>query len=195
MEKVLEITFGALVELVLFGLALTVAYHWLGKFIALPRRVKVLPLQKGVVLAGDSVVKVVDAGTYWIRPSRTVIACDLRRKPFQINSQEVVTENRAVVRLSLSGECQVSDPAAFVRESSDSFSSFLLDIKQALRTSASETHSKALLSGESMLLMRMRELLVPRAAVFGVELRQLEVLEVVPSGWLENDEDDDDEED
>jgi regulator of protease activity HflC (stomatin/prohibitin superfamily) len=124
-------------------------------------------------------------------PARTVVACDLRRKPFQINSQEVVTENRAVVRLSLSGECQVSDPAAFVRESSDSYSSFLLDIKQALRSAAAETHSKALLSGESLLLMRMRELLVPRAAVSGVELRQLEVIEVVPSGWLEDDTEDD----
>jgi len=190
MDKILEITFGVLVELVLFGLALTVVYHWLGKFIALPRRVKVLPLQKGVVLASDKVVRVVDAGTHWIRPSLSVVACDLRRKPFQINSQEVVTENNAVMRISLSGECQITDPAAFVRESSDSYGSFFLDIKQALRTAAAETNNKALMSGESLLLMRIRELLVPRAAVFGLELRQLEVLEVIPAGWLDYDEDD-----
>lgn len=88
------------------------------------------------------------------------------------------------VRVSLAGEYRVSNPACFVTESSDAFSSFYLELKQALRLAAGEINSAGFLSGQTQLAARVRELLHPRETQLGIEMTQLDIFEAVPIGWV-----------
>jgi regulator of protease activity HflC (stomatin/prohibitin superfamily) len=183
-----EVAIGVSVELILAAIALGVLYRFLGRFVSLPHRQDILSFQRGVLLHGERVEKVLSPGTYWIKPKRTLMLCDMRPKPFQVLAQELTTADRMSVRIGLVGEYRVAAPESFLVQSSDSFGALYLDMKQALRTAASELDSETFLSGASPLVMRIRELLVPRSQQLGIELVQLEISESVPIGWLETQE-------
>jgi hypothetical protein len=55
--------------------------------------------------------------------------CDMRPKPFQVLSQELLTVDGMGLRMSLGGEQRIIDPALFVTESSDAFGAFYLEIR------------------------------------------------------------------
>jgi len=184
MESAAEIAIGVFVELFLAAIALGVLYRFFGHLLNLPQRQKVLFFQKGVVLQDGQVTRVLKPGNYWIRPSRTLILCDMRSKPFQITAQELLTADGMGVRISLGGEYRVAAPESFVVESSDAFGALYLDLRQALRTAAIEQNGDALLGENTLLLMRVKELIVPRSKQLGIELVQLDIWEIVPLGWL-----------
>jgi regulator of protease activity HflC (stomatin/prohibitin superfamily) len=183
-EGPLEVAVGVAVEVVIVGVALGVLYRLWGKVFAVPLRHKVLAFQRGVVLRDGRVEKVIGAGTYWITPKRTLLVCDMRAKPFQVQGQEMLTQDGMGVRMSLGGEYRVTDPEAFVTASSDAFGTFYLELRQTLRASVAELNGEIVLNENALVIARMRELLTPKAAQLGIEMIQLEVLELVPMGWL-----------
>ncbi|MEO5923909.1 MAG: hypothetical protein ABIR70_08795 [Bryobacteraceae bacterium] len=69
-------------------------------------------------------------------------------------------------------------------QSSDSFSAFYLEARQALRIAVAELRAKDFLQGQDSLSTRLRELLVPKAAQFGIEIERLELDEVAQIGWF-----------
>jgi hypothetical protein len=84
--------------------------------------------------------------------------------------------------MSLGGEYRISNPILFVSESTDAFSAFYLEIRQALRTAVSELDSTEFMHAQTLLATRIKELLVPKASQLGVELVQIEVFEAMPIG-------------
>ena len=86
------------------------------------------------------------------------------------------------VRVSLGGEYKIVDPACFVTESSDAFGTFYLELRQALRTAVSDVSSVEFLSAEAAIIGRIKELVVPRAALLGIGLTQLGAWEAIPIG-------------
>jgi regulator of protease activity HflC (stomatin/prohibitin superfamily) len=184
MESAGEIAIGVSVELILSAIAFGVLYRLLGRFFNVPHRQGVLSFQRGVLLHGERVEKVLQPGTYWIMPNRTLMLCDMRSKPFQIQAQELLTADGMGVRISLGGEYRVNAPESFLVQSSDAFGALYLDLRQALRTATSELSSDVFMSGNSPLVVRVKKLLVPRSQQLGIELVQLEVSEAVPLGWL-----------
>ena len=175
---------GVAVEFVLLALALGLLYRVWGKFFAIPQRHTVLPFRLGAVFLRYRFEKALRPGTYWITPKRTLVLCDMRPKPFQLAALELLTADRMGVRMSFGGEYRVVDPAAFLAGSSDSFSAFYLEIRQAVYAAVGELNGSAFLSEQPQITARAKELLVPRAAQLGLELAQLEVWEAVPIGWL-----------
>lgn len=105
--------------------------------------------------------------------------------PFQLHGQELLTAERLAVRISLGGEYRISDPALYVTQSSESSTTYLLEIKQALRSAVGELRGDAFLDGQSSLLVRVKELVMPRGAQLGIELTQLDLYEFVPIGRLQ----------
>jgi regulator of protease activity HflC (stomatin/prohibitin superfamily) len=185
MSSIAEIAAGTAVELFLAALGLGVLYRVWGHIFAVPQRQAIQAFQRGVVLHDGKVEKVLTPGRYWIMPSRTLMVCDMRAKPFQVPAQEVLTTDGMGFRMSLGGEYRIADPAAFVTESSDSFGSFYLDLRQALHAAIGELGSDAvLMNRQTLTTTRVKELLLPRAAQLGIEMTQLELWEAVPLGWL-----------
>jgi regulator of protease activity HflC (stomatin/prohibitin superfamily) len=179
-----EIAAGAAVELFLVIIALAVLYRVWGWFFQVPKRQVVQAFQRGVVLRESKVEKVLEPGAYWITPKRRLVLCDVRPVPFQVSAQELLTADGMGIRVSLAGEYRVVSPALFVSESSDSFATFYLELRQSLRIAAGEMSSQGFLSGQAQLTARMKELLLPREAQLGVEMTKLDVYEAVPLGWL-----------
>ena len=184
MSSALEIAVGAAVELFFVTIALAVLYRLWGWFFAVPKRQIVPAFQRGILLRDGTVEKVLSPGAYWITPKRRLILCDVRPTPFQVQSQELLTADGMAARISLGGEYRIINPASFVTESSDAFGAFYLELRQALRVAVGELNSANLISGQALITVRMKELLVPKAVQLGIEITQLEIYECVPVGWL-----------
>jgi hypothetical protein len=71
-----------------------------------------------------------------------------------------------------------------VSESSDAFTTFYLELRQALRVATGEMSSHGFFGGQAQLTARLKELLLPRETQLGVEMTKLDVYEAVPIGWL-----------
>lgn len=184
MSSPLEIVAGIAVECVIFGLAGGLLLRLYGHFLPLPNRVTIPALHEAVILRKGAVESVRPAGTYWLAPGRSVTLCDLRPRPFQIASQELLTAEGMGIRVSLGGEYRILDPRSFVTQNTDSFGAFYLEVRQALRSAVGEMSGHMALVNDSPITPRMKELLIPRAAMLGIEMTQLEVWEAVPIGWV-----------
>lgn len=184
MSSPLEIVAGITVELVFVALAIGLLYRVWGRVFAIPQRRVILPFQKGVLLQATQVVKTLDPGMYWISPKRTLFLCDMRPVPFQVPSIELLTVDKMNVRISLSGEYQITNPASFISQSSDTFAAFYLEVRRAVFTAVGELHSDSFIKEQVLLTDRVKELLVPRSAQLGLEIAQIEVWEAVPLGWV-----------
>jgi regulator of protease activity HflC (stomatin/prohibitin superfamily) len=103
MAKIAELIAVAAVELFLLAIALGVLYRIWGAVFPLPKRQVVSAFQKGVVLRGGAVERVLAPGNYLITPRRTLVLCDVRPKPFQVPAQELLTAEGAGIRVSLGG--------------------------------------------------------------------------------------------
>jgi regulator of protease activity HflC (stomatin/prohibitin superfamily) len=178
-----EIAVGITVEMFLAALAIGLLYRVWGRIFAVPQRQVVLSFQRGVLLRGGEVEKVLSPGTYWIMPKRTLMLCDMRSKPFQVPAQELLTVDGMGIRMSLGGEYHVVDTALFLTQNSDAFGAFFLEIRHAFHLAVGELNSEVILNGRDVLIPRVKELLIPRAAQLGIEMTQLDVWEAVPIGW------------
>jgi len=179
-----DIVVGITVEVFMAAIGLGLLYRVWGKLLPLPKRGTVLAFQRGVVLNSGTVEKVLGTGSYWLMPSRTLVLCDMRAKPFQVAGQEVLTADGMGVRLSLGGEYRVADPAVFLTESTDAFGALFLEVRQALHRAVGESHKDFVLVDRQGLVPRIKELIAPRSAQLGVEVSLLDVWEAVPLGWI-----------
>jgi regulator of protease activity HflC (stomatin/prohibitin superfamily) len=183
MTTVPEIAAGVTVEFLIFAFALGILYRLYGRILPTPQRVIVRAFEKGVILRGAKVERVVGPGAYWISPKSLLALCDMRPKPFQVQGQDLIAADHARLRVSLGGEYRIVDPARFICENSDSYGAFFLELRQSLRVAATELSNDSILGSQSPLTVRVRDLLVPRAAQLGLELTRLDVWEVVLVGW------------
>lgn len=184
MESGAEIAVGVLVELALASVVGLALFSLWVRVFGGPKRGTVLPYQKGVLMRNGMVLRVVDPGRYWVTANRTLFVCDMRQKPIQVQDADLVTLDGVILRITVVGACRVIDPAAYLAQSSDSFSVFYLELKQALQTSVRETPAQLILEGHSQLTERVRELLIPRSTQLGIELIQLDLLQPFPVGTL-----------
>ena len=184
LERTAEITAGVAFELFLFAASVLILYRLLSKFVPLPQRQVVPCLRVGVLLRDGIAEKVLQPGSYWVLPKRTLVLCDTRRRPFQIAGQDTVTVDRLNIRISLSGEYRVIDPLAFVTESTDAPSALYLEVRLATSAAVAELSGEHFLNEPFAITQRVKELLAPRAAQLGMEISQLDLWEAVPVGWL-----------
>jgi hypothetical protein len=182
MKSLAEIVAGAAVELVFIALAAGLLYRVWGWFFPVPRRQTVQAFQRGVLLKAGKLEKILTPGAYWITPKRTLLLCDVRPTPFQIQAQELAMGDGLGVRISLGYECRIVEPVAFVSGSSDAYGAFFLEVRQALRVAVGELTRNEFHAGETSLADRLNELLLPKAAHLGIEITKLDVWESVPIG-------------
>ncbi|WP_433969293.1 SPFH domain-containing protein [Tunturiibacter gelidiferens] len=183
MESPVEMVVGVTVEVFIVAAALGVLYRIWGKVFAVPQRHNVLAFQQGVVLRGGHVERVVGPGHHWMTPKQTLLLCDMRTKPFQVQGQEALTQDGIGIRMSFGCECRIADPSTFVIGSSDAFGACYLELRQAIRAAVGEMSAEAILSGKALFSARVSELLVPKCSQLGIEMTQLEIWEAVPVGW------------
>ncbi len=176
MTTAFDIITGTAVEAVIVAAALALIYRIWRNTSFLPQRKAIAPFNRGVILRGEQPVRVVDSGRFWLLPKESLVAVDIRPKPVQIPSHDLLTLDNQAVRVALAGEFRVADPARYVCENSNSGGAFFLALEQALPLAVAEYSLDALLRNPSVLAKRIQERVEPRAAQLGLKLTTLEVL-------------------
>ena len=171
---------GVTVETVLVAIVLGVIYRLWGGVLGLPKLNKIQPFQRGVLMKGEVVDRILESGTHWISPKRTIFLCDTRPKPFQLNSQDIQAASDTWIRVSMRGATQIVDPARYVMASSDSLATLYTELRRLLTEAAQEQIFRGRAEDSVRLAVRMRELLEREAEGLGLTVASLDVWEVLP---------------
>lgn len=185
MKTAFEIFCAIVVELLTLGVVGVLLYRVVRGVPFFPQRRTLLPFNKGVLFHGERLVKVLDPGTYWIRPRRTIVPIDVRPRPFQTPPRELLTGDRQGLRVRLNGEYRVVDPVSFIRGSNDGHTAFYLSLEREIALSIAELDRSDILDGRVSVADRIRERIEPRAAQLGIELLHMEVSDLLPIAWLQ----------
>jgi SPFH domain / Band 7 family len=175
-----DVLIGVAVEISLAAIVLGVIYRVLGSPLGLFKLNKIQPFQRGVLMKGEVVDRVLEPGTHWIWSKKTIFLCDTRPKPFQLNSQDVQAARDTWIRVSMRGATQVVDPARYVTASADSLTAFYTELRRVLTEAAQAQTSHWKAEDSVRLGARMRELLEREAEALGLTVSSLDVWEVVP---------------
>jgi regulator of protease activity HflC (stomatin/prohibitin superfamily) len=175
-----DLLVGVAVETCLGAIVLGVIYRVMGSPLGLFKLNKIQPFQRGVLMKGEVVDRVLEPGTHWIWSKRTIFLCDTRPKPFQLNSQDVQVSADAWVRVSMSGATKIVDPAKYVTASSDSLSTLYTSLRRLLTEAAKAQPFRWGTDDSSMLAARMQELLQREAEKLGLTVTSLDMWEILP---------------
>ena len=184
MANTLDTIAGFGVEIVICALAGFALRRLVGKVSFLPQRLHLVPFNRGVVLFGDTVERVVEPGYRWIKPGRTLVPIDIRKKPFQVPIRELVTGDNGAVRISFGGEYRVIDPAQYVTESAAPFGALFVALERVIPSAIVEFDTDTVVTTPTLLAERVKELIEPRAMQLGMHITLLEVSNVVALGWV-----------
>lgn len=184
MTNTFDVLAGIAVELALIALAGMLVRNMAAKLSFVPSRIKLLPFNRGVILKGDSVVKVVEPGHHWVTPSQSLVPVDTRSKPFQVSSRELLTADDGVVRASFGGEYKVADAQLYVTQSSDAFGAMYVALEKVIPSAALEFGTDDILTTPTPFAERIVELIEPRAAQYGLRITSLEVSNSISLGWV-----------
>jgi regulator of protease activity HflC (stomatin/prohibitin superfamily) len=185
MSSIAEIVAGTAVEVVIFGVAGGVLYRVWKQASFLPQRKTLLPFNRGVLLEGEHVVKVLEPGSYWIKPKQTFVPVDVRPRPFQMSPRELVTSDGRGLRIRFNGAYQIVEPALFLQESSDGFAALYLSLEREIAHTVAELDQADILAGRVSPTDRVKERIEPRATQLGIAVSHLEVSDLLPIAWAQ----------
>jgi regulator of protease activity HflC (stomatin/prohibitin superfamily) len=170
-----DLIIGVLVELSILSFAVAVLYRLMaGKFL-FPKRESVLPYQSGVIVKGDQVMRIVSPGPCWIRPRERLVLCDIRPRPLELSNFEVFTNDGAIIRLNLSAEYKVSNPATFMVASTHAADALVSQMRRAIVSSARAIDSATLISAPDVLASRIANAMLEPATKFGFTVSSVQV--------------------
>ncbi len=185
MSTVLEDVAGAAVEVVISGIAALVLYRLSKHASFLPQRKLLLPFNRGVLLDGERVVKVVEPGRYWVKSKQTLVAVDVRSRPFQMESRDLLTADGQGLRVRFNGSYKVIDPALYLSESNDGKAALYLSLEREIGHAIGELNRSDVLTGLVSPVDRVKERIEPRAAQLGMTVTHLEVSDLLPISWMQ----------
>ena len=184
LESVPEIAAGVAVELGIFTMAAFVVFRLFSGRFLVPRREIILPNQRGVVVQGDQIVRVVEPGTCWLRPRQRVVLIDVRPKPLQMAGVEVLGSDHAVVRLSLSAEYKVADPAVYYSNSSNAGDALFVQLRRVINVAARQQPGSRLSSAPDEFSAKILRGMEGPTKRLGLAIIQLDLYEALPLGSL-----------
>ncbi len=184
LEHILEVVAGVGVEAFIFAMALLVLYRFIGGRFLIPKREIILPNQRGVVVRDDQIVRVAGPGSCWVRPRQRLVLIDARPKPLQIAGVEVIGSDGGIVRLSLSAEYQVADPAVYYSSSANAADAFFVQVRRVINVAARQQKGSALAASPEDFCRRVLYDLEEPAKRLGLAMVNLDVYEALPLGSL-----------
>jgi hypothetical protein len=180
MASVTDVLMGAAVEISLAAIVLGVVYRVLGSPLGVFKLNKIQPFQRGVLMKGEVVDRVLEPGTHWIWSRRTIFLCDTRPKAFQLNLQDVRCADGLWIRVSLRGVTRVVDAVRYVTASADSLSTLYVELRRLINEAVQMQATPLRLEDTAALTASLRELLDNEASRLGMTVVSLDVWELIP---------------
>jgi len=134
------------------------------------RRVTVLAWQRGVHLHRGHLVGVLGPGRHWVQWGSKVLRLDVRRRVLTMPTQEMLTADGVVVRVSLAAHWRVADPLIFVSAADDAKAALYLLLQLGLRAPVADVPVHELVADRGRILDRVAEQVRPAAAELGIAL-------------------------
>lgn len=149
------------------------------------RRVVVFEYERGLRYLDGRFVDLAPPGGYWLFPLRTVIRkIDLRPTVVSVPGQEVLSADGVTVKVSLAATYQVVDPVAAVHGIADFQAALYVQLQMALRELVGNAAADDLLASRPEFGRRLREATGESAAKLGVEVKAVDVKDIMFPGEL-----------
>ncbi|MDD9938776.1 MAG: slipin family protein [Myxococcales bacterium] len=144
--------------------------------------------ERGLHYVQGRLAGVLSPGRYalWTHPEAEVDvkAIDMRRAQVALAGQELMTRDKVTLRLSLSVEYAVEDPATMVHTVDNPRDAVYLLVQLAAREYLAGVTLDELLEGRDAMTRFLEEQTVPKAARFGVRIERVGVKDVVLPGEM-----------
>ncbi len=144
--------------------------------------------QRGLEYTQGRLTQVLSPGrhTYWTHPeARVAISIiDMRQQQLTVTGQELLTRDKVTLRLSLSAEFAVTDPAKAVQSSTEVRDSVYLMVQLAARDYVAGCNLDALLEGRGELTQYLQTQVSEQAKAIGVRIDQVGVKDIVLPGEM-----------
>jgi regulator of protease activity HflC (stomatin/prohibitin superfamily) len=142
--------------------------------------------ERGLEYVQGKLARVLEPGRYaiWSHPEAQVEVrtVDMRRQQVAITGQELMTRDKVTLRLSLTIEYGIEDPAVAAQMIADVRDSVYLIVQLAARDYVAGVSLDDLLDGRDAMTRYLEEQAVPKAARFGVRIDRVGVKDVVLPG-------------
>lgn len=149
------------------------------------RTLVVRPWQRAVVFADGELVEVLRGGSYTLsmfdRTVETVIL-DTREQELQVSGQELITADKATLRLSLVCKYQITDPVLAVKGTTVLHDALYAEVQLAARTAVAGATVDQLLEQRVEIAGRMIADVTQRVNAWGVRPARLDIKDVVLPG-------------
>ena len=156
----------------------------LSKFV---RVFEVAAYEKAVLLVDDVYVKTLSGGTYrfWRNNSTVKIAkVDMRARQLEVSGQELLTKDKAAVRMSLFAQFTVVNVEKAILENKDYEKQLYTALQLALRAYVGAYTLDELLENKTSLGAAVLETTVATAATLGMELSNVGVRDIILTGEM-----------
>lgn len=144
--------------------------------------------QRGLEYVEGRLTRVLEPGRYplWSYPGARVqvVTVDMRRQQVTISGQELITRDKVSLRLTLTVEYAVEDPARAVGLVAEVRDSVYLIVQLAARDYVAGVRLDELLEGREAMTQFLEDQTVPKAAAFGVRVERVGVKDVVLPGEM-----------
>jgi regulator of protease activity HflC (stomatin/prohibitin superfamily) len=144
--------------------------------------------ERGLQYVQGRLVTVLPPGRYalWTHPDAAVEvkAVDMRKQALAISGQDLMTRDKVTLRLTLSVEHAVEDPALLARTIADPRDAVYVLVQLAAREYVAGVTLDELLEGRDGMTRYLEEHTVSKAARFGVRIERVGVKDVVLPGEM-----------
>lgn len=151
------------------------------------RTLVVRPWQRAVVFADGGLVEVLAEGSYTLstfdRTLETVVL-DTREQELQVSGQELITADKATLRLSLVCKYGIIDPVAAVKGTTALHDALYAEVQLSARTAVAGATVDQLLEQRVDIAGRMVADVAQRVKSWGVHVARLDIKDVVLPGEM-----------
>jgi len=145
--------------------------------------------EKGLLMIDGKLEKTLDKGTYYFWKNTTainVLKADMRKLQMEISGQEILTKDKAGLRINFYCQYKVVDIEKFLIDNKDAEKQLYVLMQLALREYIGNYTLDELLEQKSAIAEYVLEVLKSKAETLGIEIRDCGVKDIILSGELRN---------
>lgn len=145
--------------------------------------------EKGLLMIDGKLDKALDKGTYYFWKNTTAISvlkADMRKLQMEVSGQEILTKDKAGLRINFYCQYKVVDIEKFLIDNKDAEKQLYVLMQLALREYIGNYTLDELLEQKSAIAEYVLEVLKSKAETLGIEIRDCGVKDIILSGELRN---------
>ncbi|WP_422356653.1 slipin family protein [Roseivirga pacifica] len=145
--------------------------------------------EKGLLMIDGKLEKTLDKGTYYFWKNTTainVLKADMRKLQMEVSGQEILTKDKAGLRINFYCQYKVVDIEKFLIDNKDAEKQLYVLMQLALREYIGNYTLDELLEQKSAIAEYVLEVLKSKAETLGIEIRDCGVKDIILSGELRN---------